>query len=118
MSSTNENTSSFSADQAVAAGSLLRSLTSRLHTLPQPEAEVLAHSLLVPAGLVNDICLLVEAANARAVATLPELRRHLAAAEQTLDGVPSPVRTLANRSSSPGTRGRGLFHPMASVAPE
>lgn len=123
MSSPNQNTSSFSADQAVAAGSLLRSLTSRLRTLPRTEAESLAKSLLVPAGLVHDICLLVEAATARAGAAvppdqglLPELSQHLAVAEQRRGGTPSPVRRLPNRSSFPGTR--GLPHPMTSVAPE
>ncbi|WP_412078814.1 hypothetical protein ACLF6K_36000 [Streptomyces xanthophaeus] len=125
MSLTNHNASSFSADQAAAAGSLLRSLISRLDTLPQPEAEPLARSLLVPAGLVNDICLLVEAVSVRAGVAVPadgplaELRRHLTTAEQKADGIPSPARRVPDRYPSPGARGsRAVFHPMASVAPE
>lgn len=123
MPSPNRHTSSFSTDQAVAAASLLRSLTSRLHSLPGPEAESLAQSLLVPAGLVHDLRVLVEAATARAgirsppgEASLPELRQHPADVEQRPGGRPAPVRRPPNRSSSPGTR--GLTHPMASVAPE
>lgn len=123
MPSPNRRTSSFSTDQAVAAASLLRSLTSRLHSLPGPEAESLAQTLLAPAGLVHDLRVLVEAATARAGITsppgegpLPELRHHPADVDQRPAGRPAPVRRLPSRSSSPGTR--GLPHPTASVAPE
>ncbi|MCY0931524.1 hypothetical protein OTB20_36145 [Streptomyces sp. H27-H1] len=120
------NISSFSTDQALAAGSLLRSLTLRLHSLPQPEAEALTQSLLAPSGLVNDIARLLDAANTYADATTPSSRapllglcHHRADVAQPSEARLPQGGRLPGQPSSPGPRNpRGLSNPMASVAPE
>ncbi|MFI9210249.1 acetyl-CoA carboxylase biotin carboxylase subunit family protein [Streptomyces sp. NPDC053253] len=54
--------SRFSADQALAAASLVRGLTDRLTTLTAAEANRLAGHLLVPGGLAADMWRLLDAA--------------------------------------------------------
>ncbi|WP_318209499.1 MULTISPECIES: ATP-grasp domain-containing protein [unclassified Streptomyces] len=54
--------SPFSADQALCASSLVRSLTHRLTALPAAEASGLAGHLLAPGGLATDIRRLLDAA--------------------------------------------------------
>ncbi|MEW1632678.1 hypothetical protein AB0469_01230 [Streptomyces sp. NPDC093801] len=55
--------SAYTADQAACAAALLRTLTSRLHTLPADQADALARLLRAPGGLVTDMQTLLEAAH-------------------------------------------------------
>uniref|UniRef100_A0AAU2K0D9 Uncharacterized protein n=1 Tax=Streptomyces sp. NBC_00049 TaxID=2903617 RepID=A0AAU2K0D9_9ACTN len=65
--------SSLNADQAAAAGSLVRLLTDRFDTLPTAETNALAQNLLAEGGLVADIQHLLRAVSHWAGTTGPAL---------------------------------------------
>ncbi|MFD6912373.1 hypothetical protein [Streptomyces virginiae] len=64
--------SSLSADQAAAAGSLVRLLTDRFNTLPVAETNALAQTLLAQDGLVADIRNLLHTMSIWAGTSMPD----------------------------------------------
>ncbi|MCC0094667.1 hypothetical protein K7B10_07695 [Streptomyces flavotricini] len=55
--------SAYTADQAACAAALLRTLTTRLHSLPSDQAAALARLLHAPDGLATDMRSLLAAAH-------------------------------------------------------
>ncbi|WP_406186184.1 hypothetical protein [Streptomyces sp. NBC_01006] len=90
--------SSLNADQAAAAGSLVRLLTSRFDTLPVAETDALAQTLLAQDGLVADIRNLLHTMASWAGRAMPDYEgphfdfRHILAdtAEELADLPPLP----------------------------
>ncbi|MFJ7589505.1 hypothetical protein ACIQZO_19415 [Streptomyces sp. NPDC097617] len=113
--------SSLNADQAAAAGSLVRLLADRFDTLPTDETTTLAQALLTEDGLVADIQNLLRAVSHWAGTTGPalytgplpfEVRDALREAADQLE----PLEILAKETVFPMT----LPHrhgPSAAVAP-
>ncbi|WP_374777048.1 hypothetical protein OG756_34080 [Streptomyces sp. NBC_01310] len=88
--------SSLNADQAAAAGSLVRLLTSRFDTLPVGETNALAQTLLAQDGLVADIRNLLHTMSVWAGAvTAPDAEEAEARAQALRDHIPIAVTPTA-----------------------
>ncbi|MFG3037151.1 acetyl-CoA carboxylase biotin carboxylase subunit family protein [Streptomyces sp. NPDC048330] len=88
---TTPHLSRFSADQALAAASLVRGLTDRLAALTSAEATTLAGHLLAPGGLATDLRLLLDAAT----------RHHPTTREDKDHPVTVPPTSLTQTTSRP-----------------
>lgn len=113
--------SSLHADQAAAAGSLVRLLTDRFDTLPTAETTALAQTLLAHDGLVADLHHLLRAVSNWAGTTGPtlyegplpfEVQEALVQAADQLE----PLAVLAKETVFPQTLPRRQ-PPPAAVAP-
>lgn len=113
--------SSLNADQAAAAGSLVRLLTHRFDTLPTAETAVLAQNLLAQDGLVADVHHLLRAVSHWAGTTGPtlyegplpfEVQDALGQAADQLE----PLALLAKETAFPQTPPRRQ-PPPAAITP-